>query len=137
MISDADLHRILDEGLAHWNAGRYFECHDKLEEAWKEVKHEKKAEKASDPRRDFLHGLILLAAGCVHWQRGNPVGVRRKFEEALRLLSAYPHGFLGVEWGPVGVAARQVLKGLPELGPVRMPILARHPIAARDDDSKP
>lgn len=90
MIRDAELLRILDEGLTHFNAGRFFEAHDKLEEAWKEVKHEKKSEKASDPRRDLLHGLILLSVAFHHWRRGNAVGALRKWGEAERLFALDP-----------------------------------------------
>lgn len=90
MADEADLRRILGEGIQLWNAQRYFECHDKLEEAWQALKKEKKAERAQDPRRDFVHGLILYAAAYVHWQRGNPIGVARKLADARRLFDAAP-----------------------------------------------
>ncbi|MBI2077687.1 MAG: DUF309 domain-containing protein [Euryarchaeota archaeon] len=100
MISDEEYERILREGVRLWNEHKFFECHDKLEEAWKAVKHEKKKEPASDPRRDFLHGLILLAVAYHHWRNGNRVGALRKRDEALAKLRRYPTSFAGIRLGP-------------------------------------
>lgn len=97
MITDAEYRRILHEGLRLFNEHKFFECHDKLEEAWKEVKHEKKKEPGSDPRRDFTHGLILLAVAYHHWRNGNPIGALRKYDESKALLKPYPARFEGVD----------------------------------------
>jgi predicted metal-dependent hydrolase len=96
LISEAQFRTTLREGLRLWNRHRFFACHDKLEEAWKEVKHEKKKEPASDPRRDFVHGLILLAVAYHHWRNRNRVGALRKLDEAMRLLTPYPNEFEGI-----------------------------------------
>jgi len=85
--TDTQIDAILADGARLWNGHRFFECHDKLEEAWRLVKHEKKAEPAQDPRRDAIHGVILYAAAYVHWQRGNAVGVARKLEDARRTFA--------------------------------------------------
>ena len=87
---------ILDEGIRLWNRHRFFACHDKLEEAWKLVKHEKKKERAKDHRRDFVHGFILLAVAYHHWRKRNRIGALRKYDEGMRLLTPYPNTFLGV-----------------------------------------
>ena len=92
---DAELDRIFRSAARLWNAHRFFAFHDTLEEAWKMVKHERKAEPANDPRRDFYHGLILYAAAYVHWMKGNAIGVGRKLADARRLLRdsmTGPHG---------------------------------------------
>lgn len=91
-----DLEARVGRGVELWNARRWFECHDELEGAWKAVKHEKKREPAQDPRRDFLHGLILLAVAYHHWSKGNRVGVQRKRKEAVALLASYPAEVYGV-----------------------------------------
>lgn len=85
-----DVDRIVGAGASLWNAGRFFECHDRLEEAWRLVKHEKKAEPAADPRRDLVHGIILCAAAYVHWRRGNALGVERKLADARTALARTP-----------------------------------------------
>lgn len=91
-----DVDAILDAGIRLWNQHRFFACHDKLEEAWKLVKHEKKREKAQDDRRDFIHGVILLAVAYHHWRNRNRIGALRKYDEAMRLLTPYPDTFMGV-----------------------------------------
>lgn len=96
MVQDAVGHRVtavgdavgdrLRDASALWNAHRFFDVHETLEDAWRLVKHEKKAEPAADPRRDALQGLILYAAAYLHWQRGNAVGVSRKLADARQLF---------------------------------------------------
>jgi predicted metal-dependent hydrolase len=88
--ADAEVDGILHASARLWNAHRFFDCHDKLEEAWRLVKHEKKSEPAKDPRRDAIHGIILLAAAYVHWTRGNPVGVERKLAHARAAFARTP-----------------------------------------------
>ena len=105
MITDAEYSRILDEGARLWNEHRFFECHDKLEEAWKEVKHEKKREPAADARRDFVHGLILLAVAYHHWRNKNRIGAMRKRDEAFAKLNPYPGVFGGFALAPLRDAA--------------------------------
>jgi predicted metal-dependent hydrolase len=96
-VAEAEFHQILQAGVDLWNRHRFFACHDKLEEAWKQVKHEKKKEKASDPRRDFVHGIILLAVAYHHWRNRNRIGALRKLDEGMRLLSPYPDSFAGMD----------------------------------------
>lgn len=97
MEVDAELSRILREGARLWNAHRFFQCHDKLEEAWRMTKHEKKAERASDPRRDVFHGIILYSAAYVHWMKGNPVGVQRKLADARKVFPSGGTPLFGLE----------------------------------------
>lgn len=97
MITDTEYHRILQDGVRLFNAHKFFECHDKLEEAWKAVKQEKKKEPGTDPRRDFTHGLILLAVAYHHWRNGNRIGALRKYDESATLLAGYPGRFEGVD----------------------------------------
>ena len=105
MITDNDYARILADGVRLWNEHKFFECHDKLEEAWKLVKHEKKKDPASDPRRDFLHGFILLAVAYHHWKNGNRIGALRKRDEAFVKLRSYPATVGGLRVGPWREAA--------------------------------
>lgn len=97
MITDEEFARIFRDGLRMWNEHKFFECHDKLEEAWKEVKHEKKKDPGSDPRRDFTHGIILLAVAFYHWRNKNSLGALRKYDDAVKLLSPYRKPLEGVD----------------------------------------
>lgn len=67
------------EYLAHFHGLRdYFECHEILEEHWKE-----------DPRESRkLHwvGLIQIAVGLYHHRRGNFTGAKRMITNARRIV---------------------------------------------------
>ena len=69
------------EYLAHFHGDRdYFECHEILEEYWKEA----------DPgnKNSIWVALILLAVSCYHHRRGNFKGALRTLRKALTLFSA-------------------------------------------------
>ena len=52
-------------GLEEIRAGRYFEAHEELEEAWRA---------ASPEERDFYQGLVHVAVAWYQAGRGNRVG---------------------------------------------------------------
>lgn len=61
------------EYLLHFHATRdYFECHEVLEEHWKQTKEH------------IWIGLIQLAVGMYHYRRGNIAGAKRMFTKAMR-----------------------------------------------------
>ena len=71
---------LLERGIALFNRGEYFECHEVLEAAWTPER---------GPRRLFLQSLIHVAVGFYHSRRGNAVGATRQLRKALRKLAAY------------------------------------------------
>jgi uncharacterized protein len=71
---------LLARGIALFNHGAYFECHEVLEEAWTPERGE---------RRLFLQSLIHVAVGLYHHTRGNPAGAQRQLRKALRKLAHY------------------------------------------------
>ncbi|ACT01248.1 DUF309 domain-containing protein [Paenibacillus sp. JDR-2] len=65
--------------LAEFNGTRdFFECHELLEEHWKEH--------PDDPRALLWVGLIQLAVGQYHERRGNLKGAVKMYEKALGKL---------------------------------------------------
>lgn len=65
--------------LVHFHGDRdYFECHEILEEYWKE----------KDPgnKSSIWVGLILLAVSCYHHRRGNYSGAQRTLEKAMNIF---------------------------------------------------
>ncbi|MEC2070722.1 DUF309 domain-containing protein [Alkalihalophilus marmarensis] len=69
------------EFLIEFHATRdYFECHEILEEHWKE----------DPPGKRKLHwvGLIQLAVALYHERRGNVTGAKRMYRSALRIIEA-------------------------------------------------
>jgi molybdopterin converting factor small subunit len=80
----------LDEGIRLFNEGNYFLAHETLEEHWIE---------AEESERDFYQGLIHVAVGFHHYERGNTNGARSQFQKAFRRLSRYPENHDGVDVG--------------------------------------
>ncbi|HYO71336.1 MAG TPA: DUF309 domain-containing protein [Archangium sp.] len=108
----------LAEGVALFNAGRFFEAHEAWEEAW---------ERESGPRRLLLQGLILVAAGWLKRDTGKARGAWTLFSRALERLESLPPACEGVDVGSL----RPQVACWREGGPCDRPLLARllHPQA--------
>lgn len=84
--------------LVHFHATRdYFECHELLEEYWKEH--------PDDGLADLWVGLIQLAVGQYHERRGNRRGARRMYAESLNRLSI-------ADWSSTGVDSADLMDQL-------------------------
>lgn len=75
-------------GIACFNDGRYFECHEVLEEIWLLAEGEEK---------EFLHALIQLAAALHHHQHGNDKGARSIFQRAKQNMETLPPQMMQIE----------------------------------------
>lgn len=84
---DAETDALLSRGLEELRAGRYFESHDTLEEAWRGTR---------GGARDFLKGLVQVAVGCYHLDAGNASGAESQLGKALGNLEGYGAAYLGV-----------------------------------------
>ena len=90
-------------GIALFNDGSYFECHEVLEEVWT---HERGAD------RLFLQSLIHFAVAWHHHERGNLDGARRQFRKAVKKLAGYLPRYAGLDTLALyrnGLAWRDVL----------------------------
>lgn len=75
--------------LVQFHATRdYFECHELLEEYWKEH--------PGDGLSELWVGLIQLAVGQYHERRGNRRGARRMYAESLKRLNEADLGAVGL-----------------------------------------
>ncbi|MDQ6418132.1 DUF309 domain-containing protein [Paenibacillus sp. LHD-117] len=84
--------------LVEFHATRdYFECHELLEEYWKDH--------LDDGLADLWVGLIQLAVGQYHERRGNRRGAGRMYAESLKRLSS-------VDWSGTGLRQDDLLKQL-------------------------
>ena len=119
----AERRAAFEEGLALYDGGEYFECHEALEPAW--MGTDDLAERA-------LHqGLIKVAAAYVHAGRGNPRGVVRNLEGARKHLAIA--GPAAAAWG-VDVAALLAdvdarLASPASIATVPAPVIRRSPSA--------
>lgn len=74
MTHARDAAELVARGVALFNEGRFWDAHEAWEELW--LHH------AEGPDREFLQGLIQLAAAYVHLQRSNYSGASRLFDAA-------------------------------------------------------
>jgi predicted metal-dependent hydrolase len=79
-----------DRGVAEFNAGYYFECHDTLEDMWTGVR---------GPSRDFFQGLIQVSVAFYHLTGGNLPGAESMLRRALKRFERYPDRYFGFELG--------------------------------------
>jgi hypothetical protein len=84
----AEERALFDKGVAEFNAGLYFECHESLEDLWTGVR---------GPARDFFQGLIQVSVAFHHLTRGNLGGARSTLTRALKRLQPYPDRYYGFD----------------------------------------
>lgn len=69
-------HPLFVEYCSYFNGNEdYFECHEVLEEYWKEI--------APGEKQHPLVGFVQLATGLYHWRRGNYTGAKRILQKAM------------------------------------------------------
>jgi predicted metal-dependent hydrolase len=72
-----------------FNEQLYYEAHDVLEEVWLPIR--------GRPQAKFYQGLIQMAGGFVHLQKGRLDPAARLFALALTNFEAYPSRHAGVD----------------------------------------
>ena len=102
-------------GLSAIRAGRYFEAHEELEEAWRA---------AATAERDFFQGLVHFAVAWYQAGRGRPVATGRQLEKAARRLTPFAPQHRGVDvddvLAQVQAARERVAAGSLELDPPKV-----------------
>ncbi|HEX6160699.1 MAG TPA: DUF309 domain-containing protein [Thermoanaerobaculia bacterium] len=78
----------IPEGISLFNAHQFWHAHEAWEHDWLT---------ATDPHKQFLQGLIQLAAAYHHVQRGTYRGGVRLFDAALRRLAPFPPLHEGID----------------------------------------
>ena len=86
-LSDEERRQVA-EGMAQFNQGLFFECHDTLEDVWTGVR---------GPSRDFFQGLIQVAVGFYHLGNDNRGGSATMLRRGLSRLAKYPNGYGGLD----------------------------------------
>jgi predicted metal-dependent hydrolase len=85
---DDEERRALAKGVAEFNAGLFFECHDTLEDMWGGIR---------GPSRDFFQGLIQVAVAYYHLGNANAAGAESMMRRALKRLERYPARYCGFD----------------------------------------
>ena len=87
---DAEERRAFEKGVAEFNAGYFFECHDTLEDMWSGIR---------GPSRDFFQGLIQVSVAFYHLTGGNLPGAESMLKRALKRFDRYQDRYFGFDLG--------------------------------------
>lgn len=93
-----DFSAHLVKGVELFNARRFWDAHEAWEAIWLVAESEVK---------EFLQGLIQVAAAYHHMQRGTHRGGVRLFHSGLQRLSRFPEDYCGVDRRAVVAAAER------------------------------
>jgi uncharacterized protein len=90
-------------GIAQFNAGQFWHCHETLEALWRGE---------PDPIRSLYQGILLIGVGYYHLERGNERGAITKLEQGLARLAPFRPGCLGVDVNDLANAVERALAAL-------------------------
>lgn len=99
---------LLLRGIAEFNQGEYYQCHETLEHLWLQE---------ASPAREFYQGIIQIGVGLHHLQRGNYRGACRLLERGLARLKPFSPACRQVDVARLLVATAQCLAAARALGP--------------------
>ncbi len=105
-VTDPSRQAAFRRGIDLFNHGRFFECHEALEEIWTPCR---------GPERVFLQALIHFAVGFYHHQRKNDEGAARQLRKGLQKLEAYLPKFAEIDTARLSAQIRRRLRAL-EIG---------------------
>jgi len=78
---------LFQRGIALFNRGEFFTCHEVLEEIWLEEPEEEKP---------FYQGIIQVAAAFHHFQRSNRAGLDSLLRGGVEKLRRFPPDHCGL-----------------------------------------
>jgi predicted metal-dependent hydrolase len=115
----ADPDVLLDIGIEHFNAGRYFQAHEAWETAW---------HPSPDAERDFWQGITQIAVGFTHRARGNARGAVTLLRRGAARLGTYGAVHRGFPVAELARAANDTADSIERTGldaPVTIPSIQR------------
>jgi predicted metal-dependent hydrolase len=110
-LCKAALHPQAAEGLRLFNAGKYFEAHEALEEAWNEEK---------GPVRELYRGILQIAVVYLHITRRNYNGAIKVYGRSQKWLKDWPALCRGVYVEELRRNAEAAITEVQRLGPERL-----------------
>ena len=102
------IHPQARKGILLFNQGKFFEAHEALEDAWKDVELE---------TRDMYRGILQIAVTYVHITRGNYRGATKVYTRSQKWLAKWPDVCQGVNLKQMQSNARWVMDEIERLGP--------------------
>ena len=110
-LCSAPLHPQAAEGLRLFKAGKYFEAHEALEEAWNEE---------AGPVRDLYRGVLQIAVVYLHIIRRNYNGAVKVYGRSQKWLKDWPAICRGIYVEELRRDAKAVITEVQRLGAERL-----------------
>jgi predicted metal-dependent hydrolase len=96
---------LLARGIALFNDGEYFVCHEVWEELWK---------RSTGDARPALQGLIQATVALLHAERGNRRGAMSVYQKALGNLAKAPGDCMGLKLADLALALSEFFDEISE-----------------------
>ena len=106
-------------GVHLFNAGEFFECHEVLEDLWRDER---------GPIRELYQGILQVGVGFYHLGRGNYRGALNLLGYGIARLERVAPDAHGLDVGALLLSARHARHRLVEGGPRRMAEVQPFPI---------
>jgi predicted metal-dependent hydrolase len=101
----------LVEGIRLFNAGEYFECHEVLEDIWRDER---------DPIRYLYQGILQIGVGLHHLRNSNYRGATLLLRDGIDKTSRFTPACMGVDTRSLCDRAQACLDLLQSLGRERI-----------------
>ena len=95
------------QGVAQFNRGEFYRCHDTLEALWHE---------AAGPEKDFYQGILQVAVGCYHLGNDNWRGAAVLLGAGASRLEPYEPDYERIDVGRLRDRALDLLAALHRAG---------------------
>ena len=95
------------QGIAEFNAGEYYACHDTLEALWMD---------SIDPDKKFYQGVLQIAVACYHLHNRNWRGAVTLLGEGMGRLPYYQPVYAGIDVAGLIRDSSNLLKILQSIG---------------------
>jgi uncharacterized protein len=95
------------QGIAEFNAGEYYACHDTLEALWMD---------SIDPDKKFYQGVLQIAVACYHLHNRNWRGAVTLLGEGIGRLPYYQPVYAGIDVARLIGDSSNLLKILQSIG---------------------
>lgn len=105
-----DWYERFELGVAEFNAGKFYDCHETLERCWQE--QGLLACPMEDPHREWVQGFIQISVGFYHLERDNVKGALKLFTRGLARIKKFPLITYPLELGPFEAIVKSTIDEL-------------------------
>jgi hypothetical protein len=108
-----DWYERFELGLKEFNEGKFYDCHETLEQCWQE--QGLLPEEMQDPHRQWVQGVIQIAVGYHHLERDNVKGALKLFLRGFARIKKFPLITYPLDLGPFEAIVQSTIEQLEAL----------------------